>query len=76
MKKLLRMIFGEKSKHTVSMDPALMAQAREVVAAVDADIPNAAPENKHARAFALLRRRCPDASLRDVSLAIELALRG
>lgn len=55
--------------------PVLVEEAKEVVQYVEQDIPNASSENKHARAYARLRRLAPEASRRDVSLAIELALR-
>jgi hypothetical protein len=67
--------FGGPST-TVHIDPALVALAVPVVAAVGADLPEAASENKHARAFARLRRVAPHATKRDVAMAIELALRG
>ena len=59
-----------------ALDADLQASAAEVVRHVDADIDNASPENKHARAFAMLRRRRPEAALRDIGIAIELAVRG
>lgn len=61
--------------HVIAIDPTLLTVARQVVSQVGDDIANAAPENKHARAFALLARRRPGDSRRDIGLAIELALR-
>ena len=75
IKKLWRKWFCEKTTFTVKLDPALVANARSVVAKVAADIPNASSENKHARAFAWLSRVSPNARKRDVSIAIELVLR-
>ena len=66
--------FGEPVT-TVQIDPALVELAKPVIQAVGRDLPDASSENKHARAFARLRRVAPRHSKRDVALAIELALR-
>lgn len=47
-----------------ALDADLMSAARRVIAAVEADVANASPENKHARAFAMLRRLAPAAAAR------------
>jgi hypothetical protein len=59
----------------VWIDEDLAKNAKAVVVVVDNEIANASPENKHARAFAKLRRLCPGQSKKDIGLAIELALR-
>jgi hypothetical protein len=45
-----------------------------VIEVVEWDVANASPENKHARAFAILSRTFPDQPARDRALAIEIAL--
>lgn len=67
--------FGPPSQIMVPYEPRLLEAARDVVAEVSREYANASAENKHARAFAKLRRAVPDATTRDVGLAIELALR-
>lgn len=49
--------------------------AKAVVDEVAAEIGNASSENKHARAYAKLRRKFPELPNRSIGLAIELALR-
>jgi hypothetical protein len=57
------------------LDKRLRDTAAIVIKDVEHDIPNASSENKHARAFARLRRLNPMSTKKDVGLAIELALR-
>lgn len=67
--------FGPPARIMLPYEPRLLEAARDVVAEVEREYHNASAENKHARAFAKLRRAVPDAATRDVGLAIELALR-
>jgi len=68
--------FGEQGyDFSVALDPKLVASAKFITAVVEQDIPNASSENKHARAFARLRRIAPKQSKQDVATAIEIALR-
>lgn len=74
---LIERFDGDTSElHVISMDERTMKLARSVVAVVGKEIENASSENKHARAFARLRRLATWATKREVSLAIELALKG
>jgi hypothetical protein len=59
----------------IYQSPELVSAARTVIAAVDAEVANASSENKHARAYAKLRRLFPHLPNRMIGLAIELALR-
>lgn len=59
----------------VYVDPEILEAARLVTQEVEVDIPGASPENKHARAFARMKRVFPSARGTDIGLAIELALR-
>jgi hypothetical protein len=53
----------------------LAKAAKAITDEVGAEISNASAENKHARAYARLRRKFPHLPNRDIGLAIELALR-
>lgn len=58
----------------IQLSHELVTKAEKVVQDVEADIVGAAGENKRHRAFAILQRLAPEASARDVSKAIEIAL--
>ena len=58
----------------IKLSHELVAKAEQVVQDVESDIVGAAGENKRHRAFAILQRLAPEASDRDISKAIEIAL--
>lgn len=59
----------------ICQSPELARAAKAVTNEVAAEIANASAENKHARAYAKLRRQFPQLPSRAIGMAIELALR-
>lgn len=60
---------------TISMPRAMIVSAKEISLMVEQENQHASSEAKHAMCFARLSRIYPEASKRDIGLAIELGIR-